>query len=292
MINKNNQGLKREISIVIPAYNEEKRIGGTLQDYLGYYKNLGKDFEIIVVLNGCCDRTEEIVDSFLKQYPSHVKKEVFHAPIGKGGALIEGVSKARGKIIAHTDADGATLPQELHKLIQIIETKQADLVIGSRWIEGATVIPKQPLKRRIASRCYNFLVRCLFNLPFKDTQYPAKAISKDVLSKIQNGLHIADMSFDINLIFSVLKNKKKIKEIPIYWQDKEGSKVKLVKTSLLMFRSLIRLRMIYSPLRFLVPYLQIIAEPVRKKLSGWPTSDYRVIRNLLIDNPKTLKIRK
>jgi len=110
------------------------------------------------------------------------------------------------------------------------------------------------------------LVRCLFNLLFKDTQCPAKVISKNVLLKIQNGLHIADMSFDINLIFSVLKNKEKIKEIPIYWQDKEGSKVKLVKTSLLMFMSLIRLRMICSPLSFLVPYLQIIAEPIRKKI--------------------------
>jgi len=102
----------KEYSIIIPAHNEEGRIKKTLEDYLAYYKNLGKDFEIIVVLNGCCDGTERIVDSFLKQYPSHIKKEIFHAPIGKGGALIEGISKARGKIIAYTDADGATLPQE------------------------------------------------------------------------------------------------------------------------------------------------------------------------------------
>jgi glycosyltransferase involved in cell wall biosynthesis len=276
--------VEKDITIIIPAYNEKKRIGDTLSEYLTYYIKLNVSFEIFVILNGCRDGTEQVVNDYIQRYPRFIKKEVHIAPIGKGGALIEGLIKGKGKVIAYTDADGATPPQELYKLIQVVQQKQAELTIGSRWVKGAKVFPKQPFRRRVASRCFNLLVRSLFGLPFKDTQCPAKALSRELLLKISNDLHLADMSFDINLIVSALKKGAKVKEIPIYWQDKEGSKVKLLRTSLMMFMSVVRLRLLYSPFHFLIPILQPFVEPIRKKLSGWPTSDYRKIKYIIKNN--------
>ena len=276
--------VEKDITIIIPAYNEKKRIGDTLNKYVGYYRKLNVNFEIFVILNGCRDGTERVVNNYIQKYPSLIKKEVHIAPIGKGGALIEGLTKGKAKVIAYTDADGATPPQELYKLIQVVQQKQAELAIGSRWTKGARVFPKQPFRRRVASRCFNLLVRSFFGLPFKDTQCPAKALSRELLLKIRDDLHLADMSFDINLIVSALKKGAKVKEIPIYWQDKEGSKVKLLRTSLMMFMSIVRLRLLYSPFYFLVPILHPVVEPIRKKLSGWPTSDYKKIKNLIREN--------
>lgn len=269
----------KDITIIIPAYNEEERIKATLSRYLTFYSGIER-VEFIVVLNGCRDRTDKVIDVYIQKFPGLIKKELFALPIGKGGALIEGMMRSEGNVVAYTDADGSTPPEELYKLIQIIQQNQADLAIGSRWIEGAKVFPKQPIKRRIASRCFNFLIKSLFSIPFKDTQCPAKAMSRQLLTEILADLHISDMAFDVNLIISALRKGARIVEVPICWQDKEGSKVKLFRTSLLMFMSIIRLRLYYSPFCFLIPVLHPLVEPIRKSLSGWSTCDYKKIKNL------------
>lgn len=232
--------------LLIPAYNEEGRIEPVLRAYGAYFSSqyTGR-FQLVVVLNGCRDNTLGVVNRVAQDYP-FISALNFPAPIGKGGALIEGLKLApMADLIGYVDADGATPPNAFHDLVKHVE--EADCVIGSRWIEGAVLHQSQPTKRRFASRCFHLIVQCLFWMNIRDTQCGAKVMRREAVEKVHSMLRIADMAFDINLLFSLKRAGYRILEVPTEWTDQIGSKVVLGKTSLTMLLSAIRLRLVYSP---------------------------------------------
>ena len=232
--------------ILIPAYNEEKRIGPVLREYAEYFtKNYNGKFKLVVVLNGCRDNTLGVVQSVEKDYPcvSHLE---YPDPIGKGGALIEGLKLApQCDLVGYVDADGATKPAAFHNLVKHCD--QADCVIGSRWIKGAVLHQAQNHRRQFASRVFHLIVQLLFQMNIRDTQCGAKVMKREAIQKIYPSLTIADMAFDINLLYSLKRQGYKILEVPTEWTDMAGSTVRLFRTSLVMLLSVIRLRLIYSP---------------------------------------------
>jgi glycosyltransferase involved in cell wall biosynthesis len=245
------------VLLLIPAYNEEERIEPVLRAYAEHFKrNYSGQFSLVVVLNGCRDNTWGVVERVTKDHPSVTALE-FPAPIGKGGALIEGFKLApRADLIGYVDADGATAPAAFHDLVR--HWKDADCIIGSRWIRGAVLHQSQTKKRQFASRVFHGIVRTLFpSLKVHDTQCGAKVMRREAAEKIHPALRIADMAFDINLLCALRRNGFSVLELPTEWTDKIGSKVRLGRTSLIMFLSVVRLRIIYSPfasyLRFLRP---------------------------------------
>ncbi len=170
----------------------------------------------------------------------------FRSAIGKGGALIEGLQLASlGDLIGYVDADGATPPRAFLDLVKKIDG--ADCVIGSRWLPGAVIHQSQTGNRKFASRAFHFIVQLLFWMNIRDTQCGAKVMKREVVEKIHSNLRIADMAFDINLLYSLKRAGFKILEVPTEWTDKTGSKVALVRASLTMLLSVIRVRLIYSP---------------------------------------------
>jgi glycosyltransferase involved in cell wall biosynthesis len=232
--------------LLIPAYNEERRIEPVLQDYLRYFQEQyhGK-FQFVVVLNGCRDNTMGVVQRVAATYPA-VSALEFAEAIGKGGALIEGLKLAPlADVIGYVDADGATPPRAFHDLVKRIG--EADCVIGSRWLPGAVLHVEQTSKRQFASRCFHSIVEMLFRMHIKDTQCGAKVIRRQAVEKIHSALRIADMAFDINLLYSLKRAGFRILEVPTEWTDKIGSKVSLFRTSLTMFLSVVRIWLIYSP---------------------------------------------
>jgi glycosyltransferase involved in cell wall biosynthesis len=241
------------VLLLIPAYNEEKRIEPVLRAYGEYFtKNYDGKFRIVVVLNGCRDNTLGVVQKVEKEYNciSHLE---FKDPIGKGGALIEGLKLApEADLIGYVDADGATKPPAFHDLIKHIN--HADCVIGSRWIEGAVLHQAQNRRRQFASRVFHAIVQLLFRMNIHDTQCGAKVMKREAVMKIYPSLTIADMAFDINLLYCLKREGFKILEHPTEWTDMAGSKVNLFRTSLVMLLSVIRLRLIYSPFyKYLAP---------------------------------------
>jgi glycosyltransferase involved in cell wall biosynthesis len=126
--------------VLIPAYNEEERIEPVLREYADYFrKNYGGDFQLVVILNGCVDNTIGVVKRVAETNPEISWLE-FQAPIGKGGALIEGLKLAPlTDYIGYVDADGATSPKAFHDLVKLRD--QADCVIASRWLPGAVSAP-------------------------------------------------------------------------------------------------------------------------------------------------------
>jgi glycosyltransferase involved in cell wall biosynthesis len=259
------------VLLLIPAYNEERRIEPVLRDYAEYFrKHYGGKFQLVAVLNGCRDNTLGMVQRVGAEY-SEVSAVVFEDPIGKGGALIEGLRLApRADLIGYVDADGATSPAAFAELVR--RSGEADCVIGSRWIPGAVLHQMQTFWRRFASRTFHAIVRTAFwrLRHIKDTQCAAKVIRRAAVEKVHSSLCIADMAFDINLLYILKREGFSVLEVPTEWTDKAGSKVALFRTSLTMLLSVVRLRWIYSPLAPLRKYFSPLENWIYRKLQAPP----------------------
>lgn len=239
--------------LLIPAYNEENRIEPVLRDYAQFFRDrYPAKFTLVVVLNGCRDNTLGVVKNAIRDYPE-IKYLEFPEPIGKGGALIEGLKLAPGRdLIGYVDADGATTPQAFLDLVK--HTNEADCVIGSRWLPGSILHQAQTSHRQFASRLFHLMVQLFFRLNIRDTQCGAKVIRCEAVQQIHPTLLIADMAFDINLLYALKTHGFRILEVPTEWTDQVGSKVRFFRTSITMMLSIIRLRLIYSPFyRWLKP---------------------------------------
>jgi len=250
--------------LLIPAYNEEQRIEPVLRAYADYFKRqYSGPFQLIVLLNRCVDNTLAVVEKVAQEYPS-VQALDFPAPIGKGGALIAGLKLAQlADLVGYVDADGATSPAAFHDLVR--RCGEAECVIGSRWIPGAILHQAQTSRRQFASRTFHRIVQLLFWMNIHDTQCGAKVMRRQAIERVHSSLRIADMAFDINLLYTLKRAGFRILEVPTEWTDKVGSKVVLGKTSLSMLLSVLRLRLIYSPLHPLLGWLR----PVEKLIYGW-----------------------
>ncbi len=238
------------ITIIIPAYNEEKRIKRTLMSHIDHFsKEYPGQFELVVVTDGCTDRTKAIIKKLGKKEVRHFD---FKHRLGKGGAIARGCQKARGEIVTYTDADGSTTPRQLDDLISILMILECDGIAASRYVGGSKLLVKQTMMRRVASRVFNLIVRTMFGLPFRDTQCGAKVFTKKVAKDIFSQLRVTDWAFDINLLYNAQKAGYDIREIPIVWADSQDSKFNMMKVAPIMFLSVVRLRIYESPLRFMV----------------------------------------
>jgi len=243
----------KKLSIIIPAYNEEGRIGSTLKRYRAFFSNLKKkkilDYEIIVVLNACKDNTLGVCN----QHKCENLKTVCFEQAGKGFAVTEGFKEAlkgRSEYIGFVDADCSTPPEAFYDLVK--NMGDADGAIANRWDKKSIINTKQPFLRKVVSRGGNFIIRSLFIIPHRDTQCGAKVFRRRVLEKVLPKLGSSEWSFDVDLLFYMRREKAKIKSVPTTWEDKKESKLNLRKTPAKFFFSIIRLRLIHSPFKFIV----------------------------------------
>ena len=219
-------------SIIIPAYNEERRVQNTLILYLDYF-----DCEIIVVCDGQ-DGSAEIVKNLSKKYPK-IKLLKFISKLGKGGAIIEGFKKSSGDYVGFVDADEAVSPEQFEILLN--ELENSDCAIGSRRIYGSEILRRQPLKRVISSRIFNTLSNGLFDLRIKDTQCGAKVFRRKVIENVLHKLKSTGFEFDVELLWRIKKEGFSIKEVPIIWRHIDKSSFSL-KYAPAMFVGLIKRR--------------------------------------------------
>ena len=242
-------GPSPSVLLLIPAYNEEHRIGPVLDRYANHFQTrYSGAVQIVVILNGCRDNTLGVVESAERRHSSISHLE-FPAPIGKGGALIEGLKLAPlADLIGYVDADGATPPEAFLDLVNRATSGETECVIASRWISGARITHSQPEKRRFASRLFHLFVEGFFWMGIRDTQCGAKVFGRHAIEAIHGQLRLADLAFDVNLLYSLKRAGFKIAEIATEWNDQTGSHVVFnFRTSLNMLLSLIRLRLLYSP---------------------------------------------
>lgn len=254
-----------KIIIIIPAYNEEKRIGATLDEYGRFFMNLKKNnklnSEILVVINNTKDRTEAIVKKFKSTYK--IINYLNFKQGGKGFAVKEGFKEAiknsGNGMVGFVDADMSTKPDAFYDLIKNINN--FDGVIASRYKKGSVLNPKPAFLRILAASVFNFFVRILFLMPYSDTQCGAKIFRIKAIDSIISRLGVTQWAFDVELLYNLRKQNYKIKELATVWEDKSGSKIKIFKSSIQMFFSIVRLRILHS--KFV--RLQKFARP----LAGW-----------------------
>lgn len=258
----------KKVAIVMPAHNEEARIEKTLMDYFSYFGNLKQeekiDYEIIVVLNACSDDTRAVVEEF--SCPELIILEFEQG--GKGFAVLEGFKDALTRdndLIGFVDADNATPPNAFYGLVRNI--KNFDGIIANRWDKRSSLEPPRALFFTIRSIIFNFVVRSLFLFPYKDTQCGAKLFTRQLVEKVYLHLGSSEWSFDVDLLFYTEYFGFKIKSIPTEWHDKAGSKISFSKTPGRMFFSVVRLRLIHSPLAFIARVHGKL--PQKLKVSYW-----------------------
>lgn len=245
-------GLHR-LSIVIPAYNEEKRISATLKEYSSFFSNISKkkkfSYEMLIVINNTKDNTEKIVKQYAKK-----NKNIRYLNLvrgGKGYAVLEGFKdalKRKNDLIGFVDADMATPPNAFYDLFRMIGNN--DGVIANRYKKGARI--KTSFKRRIVGRIFNFIIRSLLIVPFTDTQCGAKLFNRKAINLIISNPPVAQWAFDVEVLHTLIINGFRIIEVPTIWEDKAGTKINIAKNSFQMFSAIVRLRLLYSPFRKIV----------------------------------------
>lgn len=233
------------ISVVIPAYNEEKRIGPTLQKIIKYLKSHFNKYEIIVLNDCSTDLTNKIVSKYMnkkqnKNNQNNVRIIQSEKNEGKGNSIKKGILAAKYPLVLFSDADLATPIEELDKLIKFID--KYDVVIASRNMKDSDVRTKQPFYRVLLGKTFPKLVSLIVLRGFKDTQCGFKLFKTSKAKKIVSLQTLNRFAFDVEILFIAKKLGYKIKEVPVVWIDKKDSKVHPVKDSLKMFADLLRIK--------------------------------------------------
>ncbi|MEK6916224.1 MAG: dolichyl-phosphate beta-glucosyltransferase [Nanoarchaeota archaeon] len=225
--------MKPELTIVIPAYNEENRLGNSISKIIKYFKE--KQIEIIVVDDGSFDNTVSVASSF-----KNVKVLENKENIGKGYSVKQGVLAAKANFVLFSDADLSTPIEDIEKLWKYKE--EYDIVIGSRKSKGAKVVEKQPPWRVFAGNIFPIIARIMTGLTIKDTQCGFKLFNMKKCRKVFEKMTIDGFSFDVEMLYIAKKQGLKIKEVGVDWYNDNASKVSLIKDSIHMFTDLIKIK--------------------------------------------------
>lgn len=217
--------MTRSLSIVIPAYNEEKRLPDTIHRLKCYLAQAGWEFaEVVVVDDGSRDATVRVVQNIdTAGLPVRVVRNPGNR--GKGYAVRNGVQKAKGEWTLVTDADLSTPIEELEKLWSAARDSGAQVVIGSRALDRSLVGVHQPLLRESAGRLFNVAARWLTGLPFKDTQCGFKLFETRVAREVFQRQQIERFGFDVEALFIARQLGYSAIEVPVRWNDVAGTKV-------------------------------------------------------------------
>jgi len=221
-----------ELSIVIPAYNEELRLLNTLEQIAAYARATRRETEILVVNDGSGDQTAAVAEGFRSKFPALrvLSNEVNR---GKGYSVRRGMLEASGNIVLFTDADLSAPIEEADKLLAALETH--DIAIGSRALDRRLIFARQSRFREIAGIIFNAIVRACLRLPFVDTQCGFKAFHRQRCRVIFEQQRIERFGFDPELLYLARHHGLKAVEIPVRWGHSPATKVSMLRDSLQMF---------------------------------------------------------
>lgn len=235
--------MRTKHSIIIPAYNEAGRIAETLEAvaaFLDTGRTEGADWEVIVVCDGCTDATAQVAGAFADRLPLQVTG--YPVNRGKGYAVRQGVAVSAGDIIAFMDADGSTPVRELARLSVPIQNRQADIVIGSRRAEGATVTAGQSFVRQFLGRAFAQHSRIVLGLDVRDTQCGFKVFRGSVARALFAALRCDGFAFDLELLAEARARGLRVLERGVEWRERSGSTVRPLRDGIRMLRAAWRIR--------------------------------------------------
>jgi dolichyl-phosphate beta-glucosyltransferase len=228
------------LSVIIPAFNEEHRLPAYLDEIMAYLGQKTFSYEIIIVDDGSSDGTSAFVERFATENPEVVLVRLLQNK-GKGHAVKTGMLKASGEIRLFADADGATPISEFERLRQAIE-QGADVAVASRALHDRSRIVQTKLHRKLIGTAFNFIVRTLTVKGINDTQCGFKLFTREAAEKVFPLQSIHDFGFDVEILYLCQKKGFRIREVPVTWTDIPGTKVKIMRDSLRMFKDVVKVR--------------------------------------------------
>ncbi len=227
-------------SIVIPAFNEQARIGATLQRLMECIATRRWAAEVLVVNDGSTDATAEVVAYATRRYPN-LRLIENGGNRGKGYSVRNGILQSRGDIVMFTDAD-LSAPIEEAELLFAAIAGGADVAIGSRWLDRSRQTLQQPIYRRFFGRCFNWLTRLVMHLPLADTQCGFKAFRQEAAQTIFIRQRIERWGFDPEILYIALRLGMRVDEVAVTWGHDDRSRISYLKDGLKMIQDLLRVR--------------------------------------------------
>lgn len=230
----------KSISVVIPAFNEENRIGATIRKIYDYLKEKSETFEIIVVDDGSSDNTVDVVRNVSERI-KNIKLISNGTNKGKGFTVKNGILNSACSLVLISDADLSTPIEEVENFLAWIDNGY-DIVIGSRGLEESEILKKQPWYRQSMGKTFNKMVKILVLGDFNDTQCGFKLFKSGAAKKVFSLSKIDGFAFDVEILFIAKKIGYRTKEVPVRWINSPHSKVRIMRDSLKMFFDLLRIR--------------------------------------------------
>lgn len=235
--------MKSTLSIVIPAFNEQKRLGDSVRNILSFIKKQNLNAELIVVDDGSSDKTAKVGEEACKEFSDINTKVIrYEENRGKGFAVKTGLLAATGAIALFSDADLSTPIEELPKLVKPIERDDFDVTFGSRALDRSLIGIHQPWRREQSGKVFNLLVRLQTGLPFWDTQCGFKAFRMQKFRPLLDVMKIDRFGFDVEFLFVADYHKLRLKEIPVRWNHCEGTTISVFRDSQRMFKEVLQIR--------------------------------------------------
>src|SRR5215469_6797743 len=228
-----------ELSIVIPSYNEEKRLPATLERIAAYIKGSGRNTEVIVVDDGSTDRTAEVSKGYAGKI-ENLRVVANGRNRGKGFSVKHGSMVAQGEIVLFTDADLSAPIEEADKLLAKMD--EYDVAIGSRAVNRALIEVHESKFREFAGIVFNKIVRIILRLPFVDTQCGFKAFRREKCKIIFEQQTIERFGFDPELLYLARHHGLCIVEVAVRWAHSPATKINMWRDSLQMFLDVVVIR--------------------------------------------------
>ncbi len=228
------------LTVVIPAFNEEKRISTTLHQIDSYLASQAYSYEIIVVDDGSQDKTAPFVARLCNNMAS-IRLIKNGRNRGKGFSVKRGVMSARGEHILFSDADLSTPIEEVEKFISWFQDGY-EVVIGSRGLPDSNILIHQPFHRESMGLVFNLLVQMLLIKGRKDTQCGFKGFQRQAAENIFRHSTINGFGFDVEVLYLADKLGYKIREVPITWRNSKNSSVRLISSSMGMLIDLLKIK--------------------------------------------------
>jgi dolichyl-phosphate beta-glucosyltransferase len=228
-----------DITVVVPAYDEERRLGPTLLEMERWLKASGLSFEVIVVDDGSRDGTAALAEEFAGRHDGF-RLERLGRNLGKGAAVRRGLAVSRGTEVLFSDADLSTPMEDLPILRQEL-ADGADLVMASRALPDSNVEIRQAWVRDRMGKTFNGLLRLVTRIPFLDTQCGFKLFRGDAARSLSAQMSEDGFAFDVEVILLANKRGLTIRDVPVTWRNDEGTRVRAVQDSWDMLLSMIRI---------------------------------------------------
>lgn len=230
-----------DLSIVIPAYNEEFRLPKTLEAIFAWLGSRPSAAEVIVVDDGSTDRTREMVAALQEKHPS-LRLVPNGQNRGKGYSVRHGMLEARGEITLFSDADLSTPIEEADKLLAAMRDGGYDAAIGSRAMDRSLIEVHQSAGREQAGILFNRLVRWIVGIEFSDTQCGFKAFRRERCRIIFEQQRVDRFGFDPEILFLAKRHGLGVAEVPVRWRHDSATKVNVVADGTEMFVELLGIR--------------------------------------------------